>query len=319
MSLSAVPPPGRRSSLRDRRLAEIGVLAAVLVWSANFVVAKASIAVFGPLTFTALRYLVAVATLFLVVRWRMGAIRWPAGNGLVLIGLGVLGFGGYQVLWTVGLTQITAGDSALLIAASPVLTALFAGVVGIDRLTPPRLAGACIAFAGVAVVVVAGHELALGASLSGDLLTLAAAVLWAIYTTAGARMLRVVDPLQATAWSLLGGTLVLVPLGALEAIAQPPSGVTPIALVGILYSGALAAGIANVLVFNAIRLLGPTRVSATQFLVPAGAVLLGAAFLAEPVGLAQVAGGVIIVGGVSLTRRPSIVPAAMRARASSRT
>jgi len=83
------------------------------------------------------------------------------------------------------------------------------------------------------------------------------------------------------------------------------------------YSGALAAGIANVLVFNAIRLVGPTRVTATQFLVPAGAVVLGAVFLAEPVGVAQVAGGAVIVLGVWLTRRPSIVPAVMRARLSS--
>ena len=51
-----------------------------------------------------------------------------------------------------------------------------------------------------------------------------------------------------------------------------------------------------------------------QFLVPAGAVVLGAVFLAEPVGLPQVVGGAVIVLGVWLTRRPSILPPA-RARA----
>ena len=76
--------------------------------------------------------------------------------------MGALGFGAYQLLWSLGLTQITAGDSALLIAASPVFTALLAGAVGMDRLTTPKLAGALIAFAGVAVVIAAGHELSLG-------------------------------------------------------------------------------------------------------------------------------------------------------------
>ena len=52
----------------------------------------------------------------------------------------------------------------------------------------------------------------------------------------------------------------------------------------MLYAGALAAGIANVFVFNAIRLVGPTRVTVTQFLVPAGAVILGAMLLDEPIG-----------------------------------
>ena len=44
---------------------------------------------------------------------------------------------------------------------------------------------------------------------------------------------------------------------------SPPESVPPEAIVAILYSGALAAGIANVFVFSAIRLIGPTRVTAT--------------------------------------------------------
>ncbi len=155
---------------------------------------KAAIGVLGPLSFTSLRYLVAAVTLLLVLRWRTGAIRWPRGYGRQLFLMGALGFGAYQVLWTLGLTQITAGDSALLIAASPVFVALLAGAVGMDRLTTPKLAGALIAFGGVAVVVAAGHELSLGASLVGDALTLGAAALWAVYTVAGARIMRSVDP-----------------------------------------------------------------------------------------------------------------------------
>jgi len=95
---------------------------------------------------------------------------------------------------------------------------------------------------------------------------------------------------------------------------SPPAVVSLPAVVALLYSGALAAAVANVLVFNAIRLIGPARVTVSQFLVPAGAVVLGAIFLAEPVGVAQVVGGAIIVLGVWLTRRPSILPASWRAR-----
>ena len=94
-----------------------------------------------------LRYVVAALTLLAILRWRTGSLRWPAGYGRQLFLMGALGFGAYQLLWSLGLTQITAGDSALLIAASPVFTALLAGAVGMDRLTPPKLAGALIAFA----------------------------------------------------------------------------------------------------------------------------------------------------------------------------
>jgi len=302
------------ASPRDRRLAEMGVLLTVAIWSANFVVVKAAIGELGPLTFTAARYVVATVTLFLLVRWRLGPVRPPARLAVALMALGMLGFGGYQVLWSIGLTQITAGDSALIIAASPVLTVLLAGAVGMDRLSAPKVAGALIAFAGVAVVVAAGHELSLGSSLLGDLLTLGAAVLWAIYTVVGTRMLRSVDPLQATAWAVLGGTLFLLPFGLFNVLTSPPADVSLPAVVGLVYSGALAAAVANVLVFNAIRLVGPARVTISQLLVPAGAVVLGAIFLAEPVGVAQVVGGAVIVLGVWLTRRPSILPASWRAR-----
>jgi drug/metabolite transporter (DMT)-like permease len=155
-------------------------------------------------------------------------------------------------------------------------------------------------------VVGAGQQLALGASLAGDLLTLGAAIVWAVYTVAATRMLRSVDPLQATAWAVLGGTLVLLPFGATEVAVNGLPDLTPAVAIGILYSGSLAAGISNVLVFNAIRLAGPTVVTSSQFLVPAGAVLLGAVLLGEPIGVAQVIGGVVIVAGVWLTRRASV-------------
>jgi drug/metabolite transporter (DMT)-like permease len=125
-------------------------------------------------------------------------------------------------------------------------------------------------------------------------------------------MLREVDPLQATAWAVLGGMLFLLPFGAWEVITSGPVTVTAPAALAILYSGVLAAGIANVFLFNAIRLVGPTRVTVSQFLVPFGAVLLGAWLLDEPVGVAQIVGGVVIVLGVWLTRRRTILPAGVR-------
>ena len=316
---AAAPPHVHvRATTRERRLAEAGVLVTVAIWSANFVVVKAAIGALGPWTFTSLRYVVAALTLVAILRWRTGSIRWPRGHGRQLFVMGALGFGAYQLMWSLGLTQITAGDSALLIAATPVFTALLAGAVGMDRLTTPKLAGALIAFGGVGVVVAAGHELALGASLIGDALTLGAAALWAVYTTAGAGIMRTVEPLQATTWTVVAGAIVLAPFGAWEAATSPPLTFTPEVVAGILYSGALAAGIANVFVFNAIRLVGPTRVTASQFLVPVGAVILAAIFLDELITVGQVLGGAIILLGVWLIRRPSLSPPTIRARLAAR-
>ena len=291
------------------RLAEIGVLVTVLIWSANFVLVKGAIGVLSPLAFSGARFTIAAATLLIILRWREHAILPPTGQLGRLLLLGALGFGVYQVLWTTGLTSISAGDSALIVAASPVLTALLAGAVGLDRLTPPKVGGALIAFVGVAIVIAAGHQLSLGSSLPGDLLTLGAASVWAVYTVGGTRMLRRVNPLQATTWTVIGGLLVLAPLAVADGAAHDWAGIgQPEVLIAILVSGSLAAGISNVFVFNAIRYVGPARATAMQLLVPAGAVLLGAVFLQEPVGAWQLIGGGVIVAGVWLTRRASLGP-----------
>lgn len=318
MSGQAPVPARPRVSARTRHLAELGVLVTVLIWSANFVIVKATIGTLGPFTFTGARYLVAALTLLAILWQRQGSIRPPAGYTRVLVGLGLLGFGCYQVLWTTGLTRISAGDSALLLAASPVFVALLAAAVGMDRLTAPKLAGALVAFAGAAIVIGGSQALSLGSSILGDALTLGAAAVWAVYTVGASRVIHGIDTLRATTWAVTAGAAFLVPLGIAESIARPGAVVvTPAAILAILYSGALAAGIANVFVFNAIRYVGPTRATAMQFLVPAGAVILGAIFLAEPVGPPQVIGGAVIVLGVALTRRAAILPSGIRARLSS--
>ena len=81
---------GRRRRA-TRRLAEIGLLVTVLIWSANFVIVKASIGALGPFTFTGARYLVAAITLLLILWRRQGSIRPPAGLGAPCSGSGCSG------------------------------------------------------------------------------------------------------------------------------------------------------------------------------------------------------------------------------------
>jgi drug/metabolite transporter (DMT)-like permease len=278
----------------------------MVFWAANFIVVKAANAQIPPVTFAFLRFGIAAVTLLLALRWREGSFGWPGRDALALIGVGAIGFGIYQVLWSIALQQIPAGDSALLVATTPVITALIAARIGADVLTRTKLLGTVVSFAGVAVVVASGVGLSLGGAIVGDALTLGAALCWSIYTASGAPILRRYSPLQATAWAMVGGSLVMAIPAVLQGIGVDWSTVGADAWAGLAFSAFIPAGIANVVVFNAIRLLGPTRVSVLQFLVPFIAVLLGAAFLAEPVRIGQIVGGIVIVLGVVITRADRI-------------
>ena len=290
------------STARQRRVAEAGVLAVMAFWAANFIVVKAANEQIPPITFAFLRFGIAAATLLIGLRWREGRLGLPRRDVIPILGLGALGFGVYQILWASALQGIPAGDSALLIATTPVITALLAVVSGADVLTRVKLIGSAVAFSGVAVIVAAGHGITLGGALVGDVLTLTAALCWSIYTAFGAPILRRHSALRTTAWAMVGGSLVLLIPAAFQTTGVDWSAVDASAWGGLLFSAFIPAGVANVVVFSAIKLLGPTRITAFQFLVPFMAVVMGAIFLAEPVRVDQLLGGVIIVLGVALMR-----------------
>jgi drug/metabolite transporter (DMT)-like permease len=274
----------------------------VVFWAANFIVVKAANQQIPPVTFALLRFGIAALVLLVVLRWREGSLALPRGDIVAVLGLGALGFGVYQILWSTALQEIPAGDSAMLVAGTPVLTALLAVISGADVLTRTKLVGTLVSFAGVGVVVASRPGFGLTASLVGDALTLGATLCWSIYTAFGAPILRRHSPLRTTAWAMVGGSLVLAVPGVLQAGSANWPAVDASAWAGLAYSSLLPAGLANVLLFHAIRLLGPTRITAYQFLVPFVAVLLAAAFLAEPMRVEQLLGGVVIVLGVALTR-----------------
>ena len=298
------------ASAADRRLAEFGVLVVMVLWAGNFIVVKSAVGVLPPVGFTFLRFTLVSATLFLLLRWREGSVGLPRRDRLAIMGFGALGFGVYQILWTTGLQTVPAGDSALIIAATPVLVALIAVVAGTDVLTPVKLAGVLVSFVGVAVVIASGQGLTLGGEIGGEAMTLLAALLWSIYTAYATPYVRRYSPLRATAWSALAGTLVLAPIGIFQLSGVDTATLEPAVLAAILYSGMLSSGVSNVVVMNGVKVVGPTRTAALQFLVPALAVILAAVFLNEAIRVGQIVGGVVIVGGVLLTRwQPRRAPA----------
>jgi drug/metabolite transporter (DMT)-like permease len=274
----------------------------MVLWAANFIVVKTAVAVLPPVGFTFLRFSLASITLLVLLRWREGSMGLPRRDLIAICALGGLGFGVYQMLWTTGLTTIAAGDSALIIASTPVLVAFLAVAARSDVLTPGKLLGGIVSFAGVALVIASGQGLSLGGSLAGEAITLLASVCWAFYTAFGAPFLRRYSPLRTTAWATVAGTIVLAPIAASQLSSVDAGELTPGVLGAVLYSGFLAAGVSNVIVSNGIRVVGPTRTAAYQFLVPALAVVLAFLFLAEPIRVGQVIGGIVIIGGVLITR-----------------
>jgi drug/metabolite transporter (DMT)-like permease len=94
--------------------------------------------VLPPVTISFLRFGIPVVFLLIALRWREGSMGMPRRDLTTVLLLGALGFGLYQVLWATALRTMPAGESALIVAATPVLTALIASLAGTDALTRER-------------------------------------------------------------------------------------------------------------------------------------------------------------------------------------
>jgi drug/metabolite transporter (DMT)-like permease len=292
----------RSVSPRTRHIAELAVLLVMLSWAANVVAVKAAIADVPPILFAFTRFATAFLALLAFLRWREGSVSLPRADVIPVALLGLAGFGLYQDLWASALGQTTASNSALITAATPVSTMLIAAAVGSDTLSRAKLLGAAISLSGAVAVVWATHGFGFTGASGGDLMTFVATVLWSCYVAFGTPVLRRHSPLRTATWAIGFGCLGMLPLALVQIPAFDASRVGPGTLGLLLFCALIPAAAANVVLFSAIKLVGPTRVMLFQFLVPGFAVVLAALFLGEAIVVGQVAGGVVIVLGILVAR-----------------
>ena len=211
---------------------------------------------------------------------------------------GVIGQGIYQLLWAGSLGTINAGTSALLIAVTPFLTAIFASLLRIDPLRRATAIGGAIAFAGVTAVALGEGAGSFGGTTRGILATLLAACCWASYLLAGARVIPRVGAVAWTGWSMIFGGAVLIPFGAAQWL-ELGSPIPPaVAIFGVLFATFGSSSLANVLYFSAVPIVGPARVASFQLLVPFLAVVVSSIVLGEALEPVQALGGALIVLGI---------------------
>ncbi len=284
-------------------MTDLGLLASVAIWGANFAVVKGALESLDPLAFNALRYVLAAGVLWALVR-RLPHLRLAPGDRLPLLGVTLVGHVAYQMCFIQGIDRTLAGNASLLLATSPVWAVPLAAVL--DRTRPGRTpaVGALVTVAGVFLVVFGGGG-AIGVeprTLVGDGLILLGALLWATYTVSTARLVRVYGSLRITAWTLWCGTPVLVLAGIPELARTSWRAVGIEVWGGVAYAGALAIGVGYVLWNRGIQRLGHVRTAVYQNLVPVAALIVAWIALGEVPTRPQLLGAAVILGGVSLAR-----------------
>ena len=288
---------------RSHLLTEGGLLSLALIWGANFTIIKLALEELDPLAFNALRFPLASLLLAALLGSRQGPLLPPAGARLAIVGVGLLGNVVYQPLFIFGVDGTLAGNASLLLATIPVWTTCLSALAGHERPGVTVWMGVAGTVAGMALVVAGGDGIRLGsATLTGDLLMVAAALCWSAYTV-GARPLIVrYGPLRVTAWTLWVGTVGIVIMGVPSLSRTSLGGVPPGAWAAVAYAGLLAISLAYLLWYRGVHRLGNARTSVYSNLVPVVALAVAWVWLGErPTGL-QLLGGAVILTGITVAR-----------------
>lgn len=280
------------------------LLLMVFIWGANFSVAKVALGSVPPLAFNALRFPFAALAVLATLRLR-GPLPWPARQDLSrIVVVALLGNVLYQQFFIFGLDSTNAGIASVLLAGSPILTALLSAAVGHERVRARTWIGVLATFAGILLVVQQSGAMAgeRSGTVTGGLLMVAASASWAMFTVGARPLLARYGPTAVTAWTLWIGTTVLVAIGARQVLALPAGTLTPGVWGGILYAGALSIGLAYMIWYYSVNIIGNTRTAAYSNAVPVVALLVAWVWLGEVPSAGELVGSAIIIGGVALAQ-----------------
>ncbi|ASN53441.1 EamA family transporter [Sinomonas sp. R1AF57] len=280
----------------------LSLLGATLFWAGNYVVGAAAVGSVDPVSLVLLRWLLACVPLVVIAqlverpRWREVLRGWPW-----LLALGATGMLGYTLLLYGSLEFTDAFSASLINAFNPALIALAAAVFLRQRLTPTSILGVLLALVGVLVVLSKGDPARLltggfgrGGFGQGELLMLAAIVVWTAYTILG-RVAPPVPPIASTAAQAVAAVVLLAPVSL--ALGGPTLPATPDAVWSVAYIAVCPSVLSYLLWNRALRVIPPARAGVFLNLITVFTAIL-TVLLGQAITLPQVIGGCIVLGGV---------------------
>ncbi|MDI6897515.1 DMT family transporter [Methanocella conradii] len=291
---------------RERRRSHVPLMLALFAinvfWGGSFVANAIALRSIGPIEIASLRFFLA-APLLLVI-----AYLWKGKSILIIdkkdLGtLFIMALTGVTIQYIIQVSAqdyTTATNASLLINTSVFFIIFLSAAFLKERLTAWRIIGPLIGFAGVALLVSKGTlSFDVGGGTTGDLLILASAFLWAVYSIYSKRLASRYHTLTILNYVFIIGAIGLIPFYLLTPHA-PLTNLPLDAAASILFL-ALFCSIIAYLVYNmALEKMDASSVALYIYFVPLSTIVLAWLILGESMTIASIGGGLMVLLGMYL-------------------
>lgn len=267
-----------------------------VAWGLSFLLLLHVIAAFGWVGSVTFRCLLAGAILLALARITGRKLLFGR-NWKPLAVVGATTVAGQLIGISYATPLIGTAMAAIFVATIPIFSMLIARVWGTEMITPPRILGLALGTLGIVMLV--GFP---AVPVTMTFILGCAAMVFSTFCAAygsnyAHRFLRDTGAWEVTIGAFFFGGLMSLPLLLLVPVPGIPRVEDYLYL--LVQAGVMSA-MTYVLYFSLVGSIGPTRAISVEFVVTVIAVLVGALALREPLTLAQLAGGIVIIAGCAL-------------------
>jgi drug/metabolite transporter (DMT)-like permease len=288
----------------------VALLATVAFWALNVIVVKWAVGQSGewdPLSYSFIRLAIGAALLAAFVKLREGSIGVQRRDVPVILFSALVGIVVNQLGFMYAATYATATTISLVLATIPAFAAITASVLGHERIGGRHWLGIGVAAVGTVLVLQAGPGDLDFTSLRGDLLALLAAASWGVYSALVRPLMDRYSPNRISTVVVCAALPMLAVVSLPQVVAQDYGAVTLGGWAALVYSVFFSLVVTNVLWFGAIQRGGAARATAVLPIQPFLGALFAFVLLGETVTPLQIVGGLVVVVGIWLTRRRTLV------------
>jgi drug/metabolite transporter (DMT)-like permease len=297
MSMKGVRRGWGRESFTGKGIYAVLVVQSLMA-SGTHIVAKVVVRDVDAFTLTLVRtVLSAIAMgLILMLRGKKPSVRRE--DYAAFFWLAVLAVPLNQFLFLYGMKYTIPSNAALLYATTPVIVLVFSHFFLGESLSGLKIAGVILGFVGVTIVI---FERGLSASMEyvfGNLVIFVAVLAWAGYTVYGRTMIVKYGAIESSCLTLIGGTILFIPLGILPALRFPYETLTTANWLQIGYLAIVTSVFSYLLWYFALGRIEAGKVALFSNLQPILVTILAVTLLGQSVTGAFVLGGTLAIGGV---------------------